>query len=186
MDADDTALSSSSSHKTPSATSNHEQNSDSSSSPITLLTKQQQQQPDDHDANIVSDTCSSDSNNDDSSVDAASTCCSNSGWATGKKSKKRVTWSAWLDDLDYVPTRSSPRRRVKRRQPTPAKVQKRKALSPAESGGGGKVKNRLQTRPKESKTRRKGEAVTKVEYLTGTMYIFSGSNPRVEFVRHSK
>merc|ERR1719223_906279 len=144
---------------------------DTTTSPITLLTKQQN----DHDANIVSDICSSDSNNDDSSVDAASTC-SNS--RRSAKSKKRVTWSAWLDDLDYVPTRTSLRRRVKRRQPTPAKVQKRKAPSPAKSGGsGGKVKNRLQTRPKESKTRRKGEAVTKVEYLTGTMYIFSGSNP---------
>ena len=153
----------------------HEQNSDSSSSsnimrndydPITPSFKH------DHDANIVSDTCS----NDDSSVDASSTC-SNS---RAVKSKKRVTWSG-LDDLDYVPTRTSPRKRARRRLPRPKNFQKRKACS-----NSNKAKSQLKTKPKESKTRRKGENVTKVEYLTGTMYIFRGSNPRVEFVRHGK
>lgn len=108
---------------------------------------------DDENVNLVSDagTCSGDESDAQSSSSSSivSAC---------RSKKKRVTW-AGLDDLDYVPTRTYPRKRPRRIKCKDAKK-------------------------KSKKSGAKKEKIIAVRYLTGTLYTYKGPNPRVEFVRH--
>mmetsp|Transcript_5943 Transcript_5943/g.8675 ORF Transcript_5943/g.8675 Transcript_5943/m.8675 type:complete len:185 (-) Transcript_5943:109-663(-) len=111
-------------------------------------------------ANMVSDAGTS--SGDES--DAQSSNSSLIGvLAACRPKKKRVTW-AGLDDLEYVPTRTYPRKRPRRIK--------------SKDGDGSKAKK------KSKRSGAKKEKIIATRYLTGTLYTYKGPNPRVEFVRH--
>uniref|UniRef100_A0A7S2KCQ5 Uncharacterized protein n=1 Tax=Leptocylindrus danicus TaxID=163516 RepID=A0A7S2KCQ5_9STRA len=110
-------------------------------------------------ANMVSDAGTS--SGDES--DAQSSSSSLIGVPAACRPKKKVTW-AGLDDLDYVPTRTYPRKRPRRIK--------------SKDGDGSKAKK------KSKRSGAKKEKIIKTRYLTGTLYTYKGPNPRVEFVRH--
>eukprot|EP00816_Leptocylindrus_hargravesii_P007860 CAMPEP_0196825040 /NCGR_PEP_ID=MMETSP1362-20130617/92826_1 /TAXON_ID=163516 /ORGANISM="Leptocylindrus danicus, Strain CCMP1856" /LENGTH=207 /DNA_ID=CAMNT_0042205407 /DNA_START=974 /DNA_END=1597 /DNA_ORIENTATION=- len=112
--------------------------------------------------------------------------------ATKKVKRKHVTWIGLSHD---VPIRSAARKKLTRRSRSSSSTRKAKkqrevisynACCSAETYKWPKnltVEKKVLSKPKESKQRRNGQEVTAVQYLTGTLYIYRGSNPRVEFVR---
>lgn len=115
--------------------------------------------------------------------------------AAKKGKRKRVTWIGLDRD---VPTRSAPRKKPTRRRRSLKTSRTRRAQRKAKQRAVVSYKcpylerpknitvEKKVTNPKETKQRRNGQEVTAVQYLTGTLYIYRGANPRVEFARKDR
>ena len=147
------------------------------------------------DANIVT---SEDSSSDDGNItdDVSSSEADTSGVLISSTNSvtKRVTWSG-LDELDYVPTRTVSRKRVRRKKSSRSRVGNlsKPSISPRYSTSSTSSSRKTGSDNSPAKSKKKvlteetavlnGEQVVIVRMRTGCLYMYKGPNARVVFKR---